>query len=46
MVAFEYADAGSSANRRIRRSGMERIENHTFGGLKLGDTASLARTLT
>src|SRR5664280_1406584 len=36
----------SSANRRVWRSGMERIENRTFDELELGDTANLVRTLT
>ena len=36
----------SSVNERIRSGGMERIENRTFDEIKLGDTASLVRTLT
>src|ERR1700692_1783334 len=36
----------SSADARGRGGGMERIENRTFDEIKLGDTASLVRTLT
>src|ERR1035438_5401821 len=36
----------ASVDERVRSSAMERIENRTFDEIRLGDTASLVRTLT